>query len=83
MERGGDGVIKKMCDICGKGAYDLCTANPCITRETPKINLNIVKYDTFSGYKNISYDFCPECSKYMYDKIKTAMQERKEVIDEC
>lgn len=72
MESGGasvTSVIQKWCDICGKEV-------PNRYVNVPIIDLTIAE---FKGAAIIPthYDFCPECSKYMSEKIKAAMQERK------
>lgn len=64
-------MIQRMCDICGQAIPDMYINAPIIDL-------------TIAGFKGAAlvptkYDFCPECSKYMSEKIKAAMQERKGV----
>lgn len=63
-------MTQRMCDICGQAIPDRYI-------NAPIIDLTIAEFKG-AALVPTKYDFCPECSKYMSEKIKAAMQERKQ-----
>lgn len=71
-------MIRRICNLCRKDAHDIiCGDEAYKNRSIPMINLSITTYDEFNGFKTDQYDFCPECSKFIAEKIEAAIQERK------
>ena len=63
-------MIQRMCDICGQ-------AIPNMDINASSINLTTIEFKK-AEFVHTNYDFCPNCSKYMIEKIKAAIQKRKQ-----